>query len=772
MSFSPVSVTRPGSSSRKREALNISIEDFKSGMEKFARMFTGNYGVQLVFRGTSAYTDGKRIVVPELSLLSRPNMTDKEIDEAIEFLMCTRGFVYHEGAHIIFSGDIKTTVKAAVKVSPKFKLLWNVLEDLRIERAISDMYPGAREALVFMNDWLMNRIATTSKDSIAKGGKISPFAQVCYAIGLIGTLAGTGEEHEMWSLLNEQTRDYVQSIRTMVARARNASSPKISYKIALEIWNHLKAEEERRKEEKRKQSEEKKSQTKERSDGEKKHKCNKSSKEEGDEDDSGSAHSDEDDGVDEPDEDDDNGDHQSDDSDESDNDSDDGDVGDTEDAGDHDAEDAGSGSASPLEEDEQLVGDEGDASDKAQEKEETIRQKMQEEVKNLLATGEKRYLVYTTENDVIGPPPKPSSDNEMQLYRQAVRKLDDETQFAYGPVKRRLENVLKTRTRSYYVHGLEDGELDPAALHKLAAAVHGGPQMKAQAQSVFREKCSVKSLKSTDVEILIDVSGSMGCAGKDVSTWNCNTCKTEHEYLVIPPSIDYSHYVPGILAGSIPRLHDHECPSCFVQGSHTLVKVPEWEQKVSLARKCALVFAHALDSVHVPFDMFTYTTGSMSLPSQVLSEIASRSQDEYSEVRKLYSRFGGLRIMDMKRFDEKWPDVKWRLAHMQASQCNYDGEALRLGAQRLMSRRSSRKVMFVLCDGIPGPCSSESHAEHERFLSDVIKEIRTSTPIEVIGIGIGAPEAERFYKPGYVNVMNASRLPTICIQQLERILLQ
>jgi len=789
----------PAVSSRKREALNISIEDFKSGMEKFAMMFTGNYGVQLVFRGTSAYTNGKIIVVPELSLLSRPNMTDAEIDEALEFLMCTRGFVYHEGAHIIFSGDITSIVRSAMRVSPKFKHLWNVIEDLRVENSIANLYPGAREALVFMNDWLQTSIA---KKLEAAGGTLSPFAATCYAIGLIGTLSGRGEDHQLWSMLNEQTREYVTSIRKLVMRARNAQSPKVAYKIALEIWNHLKDEEERRKQEKKRQRDEEKAKAgkktkKEKSDGKSKRKPKKpkasSKDDEGEDDDaSGGAPLDEDD-TDQDDasdggDDDDAGDDSSGDEEGAEGDGDDDESADDEGDDDGDGDDHGDGGRGDddgddaateeapepdpaLDADEQLVGDEADESDKAEEKEETIRERMKNEVKQTLAVGERRYRVYTTEHDVIGPPPKPPSDDDLQRYRQFVNRLDEETRFAYGPVKRQLENLLKAQTHSFYIHGLDAGELDPAALHRLASAANGGPQMKAQAQYVFREKVRAKSLKSTDVEIVIDVSGSMGCAGKDVSLWHCQQCDTEAEHLVVPPSIDYYHFSAAHRL-ELPKTHTHECPSCGVMTLHKLVKAPEWEAKISLARKCALVFAHSLESVHVPFDMYTYTTEDPGMSERVLEEIRDRSVDEYNEVRQLYSRFGGLHIMDIKRFDERWANVMWRLAHVNAAMCNYDGESLRIGAQRLMARRSQRKVMFVLCDGIPGPCASESTEAHRLYLHDVVKEIRSATPIEIVCIGIGAPEAAEFYNPGYVNVMNAKQLPAICIQQLKRVLLQ
>lgn len=818
MASSPASATsRASSYQRKRDALNISIEDFKAGMQRFAQMFTKNYGVKLVFRGSSAYTDGKMIVVPELSLLSRPNMTEKEIDEAIDFLMCTRGFVYHEGAHIIYSGDIKNIVRRAMRVGAKFKHLLNVLEDLRIERSISEVLPGAKEALIFMNEWLLASIVETVKERIAAGQALTPFAQTCYAIGLIGELGGNGRDHEMWSVLNEKTRTFATSIRGLIMRAKNADSPNVVYKIALEIWEMLKDEEQRRKEEnkkkrereerkkKREEEKQKKQQDEESGDGaaspgdgdqeeeesKSKKKSRKKRDDSDDEDDTGSPSvpddsddSSDDDGAGEAGDEEGDDERGEDDGSESSSEHDDGD-GDSSDDGGHgtpngageDDEGVASAPGTPGDEeeklapDDELIGNEEDEADVSEDKEETIGRHVKEEVKKLLSSGEKVYRVYTTENDEIGPPEKPLTDQELQRLRQIAITIDAETRFAYGPVKRQLENLLKARTHSYYVRGLDSGELDPSALHRLASAAGGAPELRMQSRHVFQQQVAVQSLKSTVCMLPIDVSGSMGCAGETPSKWSCSVCGEKSEHIVMPDSVTMYHVAPGHKADDMPRRVVKHCPQCKLDRKLDLIETPTFEAKVSLAKKCAIVFAQALEGVHVPFEMFTWTTKDAYLPQKIFQQIGKRGPKELEEAQQLYTRFGGLKIVKLKEYSERWQTVQWRLATVKAEQCNYDGESLLYGARRLMERPEKRKVMFVLCDGIPGPCAYEPHHAHQKYLHEVIKEIRGTTPIEVVGIGIGAPAAQEFYKPRFVNVSNAHELPNVVIQQLKRALL-
>ena len=315
---------------------------------------------------------------------------------------------------------------------------------------------------------------------------------------------------------------------------------------------------------------------------------------------------------------------------------------------------------------------------------------------------------------------------------------------SFGPVKRTLESLLKARTQSYYVRGLDSGELDAGNLHRLANA-NAAPQLQQQARHVFQQKVKARSLEDTACALSIDMSGSMACSN----------------------------------------------------GS-------SYESKDKLAQKCAIVFAHALEGVQIPFEITAWSTTTHGTSAHMMRKLRKTSSpssekvpctvhtrlkiDKYScpcclgneelvpadlnVAFSLYTRFGGLRILEVKKFDEKWQQVDWRLTHVRGYHANYDGESVLLAARRLMQRKEKRKVLFVLCDGIPGPDYSESSMIHAEYLHEVVHEIRTSTPIELIGVGISAPAASAFYAPQFVNVENTSELPKIVADQLRSILLR
>jgi hypothetical protein len=111
--------------------------------------------VKIIFGGKSTATDGKRIFVADL-----PDSEDEEIRNLAEVS------AYHEAEHIrviqevskdkksIFYrastvGDLIKRVSANVKLDPKlskiFQSLWNVYEDIRIDRRANERWPGTLE---------------------------------------------------------------------------------------------------------------------------------------------------------------------------------------------------------------------------------------------------------------------------------------------------------------------------------------------------------------------------------------------------------------------------------------------------------------------------------------------------------------------------------------------------------------------------------------------------------------------------------------------------
>lgn len=91
------------------------------------------YGVEVIINGDTAYTDGRTICLPSLPLDS-----DEKLLEQV------RGYIDHESAHIRFT-DFEAFQRNAE--NPLLKYIINVIEDWRVEKAMSGIFPGCRANL-------------------------------------------------------------------------------------------------------------------------------------------------------------------------------------------------------------------------------------------------------------------------------------------------------------------------------------------------------------------------------------------------------------------------------------------------------------------------------------------------------------------------------------------------------------------------------------------------------------------------------------------------
>lgn len=766
---SPGSSTSHGknSSSPGLSVLSVQIEDYKSGLEKFAAMFSGNYGVKLIFKGTQAYTTGKMIVVPELTLLERANMTPKEVKEALDYLTCTRGFVYHEGAHIIYS-DFSHAVAARItkkRGGKKYDQLIQTLEDMRIENKISQIYPGAREVLSFTRDFVNVETKKVFDQRAASGEPFTMYTHLIYAISLLGNLHKNGREHALWKTLALTARRKARELKELIQQAREANTTLTMLDIADEIWKILHEKEDEKDkpppdengsdgdDDKEDEKEPKKKPKKKKSKSKKKPK-----KEKADEKDEASEDSDEDTGDGEKETDSSKSETDSDDSDsddERDNEEgdgggsgsgEDGDETDTDDAdtdgdsgsGDDrtdESDDDSEGSAKSGEDSDTKDGEASSGSVKKSRKSEKNDEELSEEsevesadggtdpfklsdrdsdeeirdtkdalTEKVKASAEKQpagvYRVFSTEQDYVGPPP--GDGTETAARREFVKALDDETRSVYGPLRRNLENILKARTQTYHVRGLEEGELDQNNLHTLAQAyTHKSPQLRQQARHIFSQKVRTLSLEDTVVSLTVDKSGSMGGCGR------------------------------GGYGG---------------------------EPKERLAMKCSDILGQALDGVQVPFELTCWTTQ----PTDFFHKVPASES-------KLYTRFSALQLYVLKTFNDSWKEKRSNLSALRASGCNLDGESIWIAAARLIARPEKRKVLFVLSDGMPSGEGYDNTDAVIKHLHQTVARIRAAG-VELYAVGISAPEVEQFYKPNFVNVNNAKDLPPVMIQHLKTVL--
>ncbi|MBU1210456.1 MAG: cobaltochelatase subunit CobT [Alphaproteobacteria bacterium] len=125
-------------------------------------------------------------------------------------------------------------------------------------------------------------------------------------------------------------------------------------------------------------------------------------------------------------------------------------------------------------------------------------------------------------------------------------------------------------------------------------------------------------------------------------------------------------------------------------------------------------------------------------------------------------RLNDLRHIVYKTADAPWRRTKRSLALMMREGLlkeNIDGEALAWAHRRLLGRPEQRRILMMISDGAPVDDSTLSvNAPHylERHLRQVIEEIETRSPVQLIAIGIGH-DVTRYYRRA-VTITDASEL--------------
>lgn len=117
----------------------IRTKDVLNCLPLLASILGDRYGVQVRIGGKEACTNGKVIHLPSLPMDCEP-----------ELLALAKGFTDHEAAHIRYTdfGVLKSA-----NLDPVSFYLFNTLEDWRVEKKLSGIFPGCRKNL----NWLIQR---------------------------------------------------------------------------------------------------------------------------------------------------------------------------------------------------------------------------------------------------------------------------------------------------------------------------------------------------------------------------------------------------------------------------------------------------------------------------------------------------------------------------------------------------------------------------------------------------------------------------------------
>lgn len=181
-------------------------------------------------------------------------------------------------------------------------------------------------------------------------------------------------------------------------------------------------------------------------------------------------------------------------------------------------------------------------------------------------------------------------------------------------------------------------------------------------------------------------------------------------------------------------------------------------RKIELALASAYTLADALDRIHVPNIITGFTTYGNP-------DVATMS-------KRGFSRFEALMLPIIKNWHEKAnsPEIRARMGCVAETfplLNNVDGESIAQLASLFAGRMEDKKIMIVQSDG--APCAAgDGFSNH---LRSVTNDIENTSDINLLAIGILTDAPRRYYK-NYALVNKVEELGTSVVSELSRIILE
>jgi cobaltochelatase CobT len=165
---------------------------------------------------------------------------------------------------------------------------------------------------------------------------------------------------------------------------------------------------------------------------------------------------------------------------------------------------------------------------------------------------------------------------------------------------------------------------------------------------------------------------------------------------------------------------------------------------IMVAACCADILARTLERCGVKVEILGFTTRAWK---------GGQARESWLGVGKPADpgRLNDLRPIVYKTADSPWRRAKRSLALMMREGLlkeNIDGEALAWAHRRLLARPEQRRILMMISDGAPvddSTLSVNSGSYLEHHLRQVIEEIETRSPVELLAIGIGH-DVTRYYR--------------------------
>jgi cobaltochelatase CobT len=176
---------------------------------------------------------------------------------------------------------------------------------------------------------------------------------------------------------------------------------------------------------------------------------------------------------------------------------------------------------------------------------------------------------------------------------------------------------------------------------------------------------------------------------------------------------------------------------------------------IMVAACCADILARTLERCGVKVEILGFTTRAWK---------GGHAREAWLNAMKppAPGRLNDLRHIIYKAADTPWRRARRNLGLMMREGLlkeNIDGEALAWAHKRLLARPEQRRILMMISDGAPvddSTLSVNSGAYLEKHLRQVIHEIETRSPIELLAIGIGH-DVTRYYRRA-VTITDAEEL--------------
>ncbi|MFA4891726.1 cobaltochelatase subunit CobT [Brevundimonas sp.] len=184
---------------------------------------------------------------------------------------------------------------------------------------------------------------------------------------------------------------------------------------------------------------------------------------------------------------------------------------------------------------------------------------------------------------------------------------------------------------------------------------------------------------------------------------------------------------------------------------------------IMVAAVCADILARTLERCGVKVEILGFTTRAWK---------GGQSREAWITAGKPANpgRLNDLRHIIYKSADAPWRRAKKSLGLMMREGLlkeNIDGEALTWAHDRLLARTESRRILMVISDGSPVDDSTQSANAAlylDKHLRQVIAEIETRSPVELMAIGIGH-DVTRWYRRA-VTIVDVEQLAGAMVENL------